>query len=170
MPIYTPPGLEPPIPLADIESIADGTYLGRAVGAGSGPPVAVAGPGGMITQWMASILASTLADRFMNAGSQSASASIGEDFSKVLIPMAITVYAISAYLATAFLAATVTFTLRKNGVDTSLVVALTAGQTANTATGSVSVAAGDILSVKVVESIAESGGGVAVRASVAWRG
>ncbi|HVY27025.1 MAG TPA: hypothetical protein VHB79_10760 [Polyangiaceae bacterium] len=47
---------------------------------------------------------------------------------------------------------TITFTLRKNGVDTGLTVTLGVGATSAVATGSVSVAPGDMLTMKAVQS------------------
>jgi hypothetical protein len=49
-----------------------------------------------------------------------------------------------------------TFTLRKNGVDTALVAVLAAGATQVIAAGSVSVVAGDRISIKLVQSGTES--------------
>lgn len=49
----------------------------------------------------------------------------------------------------------VTFTIRKNGVDTALVAVLAAGQTSVTVTGSLAVVAGDRISLKVVQSGSE---------------
>lgn len=46
----------------------------------------------------------------------------------------------------------VTLTLRKNGVDTGLTCTIAASGTSASATGSVSVVAGDILTVKSVQS------------------
>jgi hypothetical protein len=50
----------------------------------------------------------------------------------------------------------VTFTIRKNSVDTGLVAVLAAGQTSVTASGSIAVVAGDRISLKVVQSGTES--------------
>lgn len=60
----------------------------------------------------------------------------------VLTNIAITVF--DTPLATDSL----TLTLQKNGVDTALTVTLAAGATSNTASGSVSVAKGDYLTIK----------------------
>lgn len=57
---------------------------------------------------------------------------------------------------TALVTDSVVFTLQKNGVDTGLAVTLTAGSTAVSATGSVSVGRGDYLTMKAVQSGSES--------------
>lgn len=66
-------------------------------------------------------------------------------------------YTSLAVVATVALATdSVTYTVRKNGVDTALTVTVAAGATSAVGSGSVAVVAGDRISIKVVQSGTET--------------
>lgn len=80
-----------------------------------------------------------------------------ESLGRVLVMYSTTLVRLDVRVTgTPFTTDSCTFTLRKNGVDTALTVALGVGATAVNITGSVSVAPGDILTMKAVQSGSEA--------------
>jgi len=102
---------------------------------------------------------STSARYFAPGGGDVSSAA---DYGKVHVPAAITLTAIRVkFYGTPASTANLTFTMRKNGVDTAITITINAGATSGTATGfSVSCAEGDRLTIKAQESASETLTGV----------
>ena len=76
-----------------------------------------------------------------------------ETSSVVVVPFACTVVAMYTFHFTPLTPDTLTYTLRKNGVDTTVTYTVAGGGTSQSITGqALSVAAGDRLSMKVVQS------------------
>lgn len=88
-----------------------------------------------------------------------------EPFSQHLVQQNATLTKLRVALWTAMTTATITVTLRKNGVDTTLVATITAGNVAALSTGSVSIVAGDKLSCRIDQSVtAEAQASLGLRA------
>jgi hypothetical protein len=122
-------------------------------------PTGPAGSPRAVFTWTYSNGVATSADRFVQRASTNALSSEAGGQTVVLRPRTL-VRLVVTILGTPYVTDSATFTLRKNGVDTALTLTLAAGATSGSVTGSVSVAAGDRLTVKLNQSGTESTAGI----------
>lgn len=108
-----------------------------------------------VFSWVYSNGVATSADRWVQrasttATSQEAGGQTVVVYARTLVRLVVTI------LGTPYTTDSATYTLRKNGVDTALTVTLAAGASSASATGSVSLAPGDRLTMKLNQSGTEA--------------
>lgn len=139
---------------------AGATGASGVVGAtGAAGPTGATGAGGASGvprtsfSWQATNATSTTAARFL----QAQGAVLSSEQGRYHVPGPTTIIRILLnILGTPYVTDNVTATLRKNGVDTALVATLTATSLSVSSTGSISVVAGDVLTMKIVQSGTEA--------------
>jgi hypothetical protein len=123
----------------------------------------------MFGQWQQLQASALTAARFVLPGGGS-NANTNENLSVVLAPAAGTLTGLYVFHGVAMTTDSITYTLRVNGVDSSIVVAMAAAQTAGNILGqSVAVNAGDRVTIKSVQSSTEAKTTLASGLSLLWR-
>jgi collagen triple helix repeat protein len=145
------------------------TGTSSTVTGGTGPTGPTGSASGLAFQWAcdSEAVVSFLSNHFITIrGSQVPNTS--EQFSFRIMPAAATLTQMLVFINNPFVTASVTVTLRKNSVDTSLTVTITAGNTTGQITGqSVSVVAQDQISMSYSQSTPETNLTLGLRAVVA---
>ena len=107
------------------------------------------------------------ADRFMQAAAYGTAVSTTEPVGYMLASAACTVTKLYVKNDANMSTDTLTYTLRVNGVDSALTLVIGTGTSSGNATGSVAVAAGDRLSMKLRQNGTEASASLSPRASIA---
>ncbi len=131
----------------------------------TGPTGPVGATGGTSAPfwWLFRTYSGTTAVRYLRQWFGVAAAEAGSQYATA----STTITKIEVELFTSlFATASLTFTLRKNGVDTGLTATLVNGTYTASGTGSVSIAPGDYLTMKVVQSVSETNASAYVQVSV----
>lgn len=170
MPIYNPPGLVAPVALADIEAIAEARLLGRAAGAGTGAPTPLVPPTVDVPlfQWVTVGVPNT-ATTFFGAIVASWGVLSTEALSRIVSPIAGSIVGLRIFSAAALANDDVTFTLRVNTAPTALTAVLLHATTSIAASGSVALAAGDLVAVEGSKNGVDSGASAALRIALVVR-
>lgn len=120
--------------------------------------------------WCSLSAPATTSVRFAPWQSISAAPNAGEVSSLVVVPVNMTVTALYFSVIITLTTDTVTWTLRKNGVDTALTGTIPANQQITSFTGlNLAVAAGDKLSLKLVQSSTQAQASWSLTVSVAYK-